>query len=69
MKKTNNGLEIVKEAQSNVRGSKVLLTRKTTLSGNVRHGVVLEDRRGWHKLVGSYLGIAPAWKVFKALAQ
>ena len=68
MKKTNKGLEIVKEAQSNVRGSKVLLTRKTTMGGKIRHGVVLEDRRG-HKLVGSYLGIAPAWKVFKALAQ
>ena len=69
MKKTNRGTEIVKEAQSNVRGSKVILTRKTTLSGKIRHAVVLEDRRGWHKLVGSYLGIAPAWKVYKALAK
>lgn len=68
MNKTNKGLEIVKTAESNVRGCKVILTRKTTKSGKIRHGVVLERNRR-HQLVGSYEGIAPAFKVYKALAK
>ena len=68
MNKTNKGLEIVKTAESNVRGCKVILTRKTTKSGKIRHGVVMENRRG-HQLIGSYEGVAPAFKVYKALAK
>ena len=68
MVKTDKGLEIVKIADSTVRGQRVVLTRKTTKSGKIRHGVVLEDKlRGWHKLIGSFEGIAPAFKAYKAL--
>ena len=66
MQKTNKGLEIVKSGDSTVHGCKVILTRKTTLSGKIRHGVVLE-KHGRHKLVGSFEGIAPAFKAYKAL--
>ena len=69
MQKTNRGLEIVKSAESTVRGSKVILTRKTTMSGKIRHGVVMEDRHGFHQLVGSFEGVAPAFKVYKALVK
>lgn len=68
MTTTNKGLEIVKSAESSVHGTKVILTRKTTKSGKIRHGVVLE-KRGRHTLVGSFEGLAPAFKVYKALAQ
>ena len=70
MLKTNSGLEIVKIADSMARGQRVLLTRKTTKGGNIRHGVVLEDKRtGRHWKIGSFLGIAPAFKAYKALAR
>jgi len=68
MQKTNKGLEIVKSEKSVVRGSVVILTRKTTKSGKIRHGVVLE-KHGRHQLIGSFEGIAPAFKVYKSLAR
>lgn len=69
MERTNKGLDIIKTAESTVRGCKVILTRKTNLAGEVRHGVVLETRRGGHRRIGTFEGIAPAWKVYKALAK
>ena len=69
MEKTARGLEIVKSADSTVRGCKVILTRKTNKAGEIRHGVVLETRRGGHRRVGTFEGVAPAFKVYKALAK
>ena len=69
MEKTNKGLEIIKSAESTVRGCKVILTRKTNLAGEIRHGVVLETRRGGHRRIGTFEGVAPAFKVYKALAK
>lgn len=69
MERTNKGLDIIKTAESTVRGCKVILTRKTNLAGEVRHGVVLETRRGGHRRIGTFEGIAPAFKVYKALAK
>ena len=69
MEKTSSGLEIIKTAESTVRGCKVILTRKTNLAGEVRHGVVMETRRGGHRRIGTFEGIAPAFKVYKALAK
>ena len=69
MTTTNKGLDIIKTAESTVRGCKVILTRKTNLAGEVRHGVVLETRRGGHRRIGTFEGIAPAFKVYKALAK
>ena len=69
MVKTNKGLEIVKSDKGIARGNKVILTRKTTMSGKIRHGVVLENRFGMHHLVGSFEGIAPAFKVYKTLVR
>ena len=69
MTTTNKGLDIIKTAESTVRGCKVILTRKTNLAGEIRHGVVLETRRGGHRRIGTFEGIAPAFKVYKALAK
>ena len=69
MTTTNKGLDIIKTAESTVRGCKVVLTRKTNLAGEIRHGVVLETRRGGHRRIGTFEGIAPAFKVYKALAK
>ena len=70
MTRTNKGLDIVKTTDSTVNGRRVILTRKTTKSGEIRHGVVLESKRsGRHQKIGSFAGIAPAWKVYKALAE
>ena len=69
MKRTNN-LTIVKTDDSTIKGLNVILTRKTTKSGNIRHGVVLENKRnGRHQLVGSFVGIAPAWDADKGLRK
>ena len=59
MTTTNKGLDIIKTAESTVRGC----------TGEVRHGVVLETRRGGHRRIGTFEGIAPAFKVYKALAK
>lgn len=69
MKKTNTGLEIIQSADSTVKGRRVILTRKTTKTGEIRHGVVLETRHGRHQKIGSFAGLAPAFRVYKALAQ
>lgn len=70
MTRTNKGLDIIKTADSTVNGRRVILTRKTIKSGEIRHGVVLESKRsGRHQKIGSFAGIAPAWKVYKALAE
>lgn len=69
MTTTNKGLEIIKTAESVVRGNKVILTRKTNLAGEIRHGVVLESRRGGHRRIGTFESIAPAFKIYKALAK
>ena len=69
MEKTATGLEIIKTAESTVRGCKVILTRKTNKAGEIRHGVVMETRRGGHRRIGTFEGIAPAFKVYKALAK
>ena len=68
MERTSSGLEIIKTAESTVRGCKVVLTRKTNLAGEIRHGVVLETRRGGHRRIVTIEGVAPAFKVYKALA-
>ena len=69
MKRTEN-LTVVKIADSTVKGLNVILTRKTTKNGNVRHGVVLENKRnGRHQLVGSFIGITAAWNAFKGLRR
>ncbi len=70
MKKTDTGLEIVKSAVSTVRGRRVILTRKTTKAGEIRHAVILESMRsGRHQKIGTFAGLAPAFRVYKALAQ
>lgn len=70
MEKTKKGLYILKTAESTVRGRNVILTRKTNLAGDVLHGVVLENKRnGRHQKIGTFSGILPAWKVYKALAK
>ena len=70
MTTTNKGLNIIKSADSTVRGRRVILTRKTNLAGEIRHGVVLESKRsGRHQKIGTFAGIAPAWKVYKALER
>ena len=70
MEKTKKGLFIVKKSESTVCGRNVALTRKTTLAGDVRYGVVLENRRNErHQKVGTFPGILPAWNVYKALRK
>lgn len=70
MEKTNKGLCIIKKSESTVKGRDVVLTRKTNLAGNVLHGVVLKNRRnGRHQKIGTFAGILPAWKVYKALSK
>ena len=70
MEKTERGLEIIMTADSTVKGRRVILTRKTNKAGEIRHGVVMESvRTGGHRKIGTFAGLAPAFKVYKALAQ
>lgn len=69
IEKTERGLEILKKADSTISGRKVILTRKTNKDGQIRHGVVLENHRGHHWKVGTFEGLAPAFKAYKALAK
>ena len=70
METTNKGLNIIKSADSTVRGRTVALTRKTDKAGRIKHGVVLTSKRsGRHQKIGTFAGIAPAWRIYKALAQ
>lgn len=68
--KTESGLEIIKEANSTIRGKRVSLTRKTNKAGEIRHGVVLTNtRNGHHHRIGTFTEVAPAFKLYKSLAQ
>lgn len=70
MNKTASGLEIIKEADSTIQGKRVSLTRKTNKAGEIRHGVVLTNtRNGHHHRIGTFTEIAPAFKLYKSLAQ
>lgn len=68
MTTTKTGLEILKSAESTVRGCKVILTRKTNKDGEIRHGVVLENKYGGHKKIGTFDGADKAFRAYKALA-
>lgn len=68
MTTTNKGLDIIKSEDSTIYGATVILTRKTTKSGKIRHGVVLE-KNGRHQLIGSFLGLSDAFKAYKALVK
>ena len=65
MKKNHNGTEIVKSGKTS-KGMEIMLTRKTTKSGNIRHAVIAYDGRH-HINLGSYLGIGEAFKAYKTL--
>ena len=68
--KTAHGTEILMKSASTVRGKEVSLTRKTTKAGEIKHGVVLTStQHGYHRKVGTFTELAPAFKLFKALAQ
>lgn len=62
--KTTNGTEIIKKATA-ANGYEVLLTRRTTKSGNIRHGVVIKPHMGRYTRLKSFLGIAPAFNLYK----
>ena len=62
--KTMNGTEIIKKATA-VNGYEVLLTRRTTKSGNIRHGVVIKPQRGRYTRLKSFHGISPAFNLYK----
>lgn len=70
IEKTERGLEILKQSESTVKGKTVSLTRKTNKAGEIRHGVVLtNDRTGGHRRIGTFTELAPAFKLYKALAK
>ena len=69
MKKTASGLEIIRSADSTIKGKTVALTRKTNKAGEIRHGVVLTNtRNGHHHRIGTFTEIATALKLYKSLA-
>ena len=68
MEKTRHGTDIVAKAASTVTGCTVILTRRTTKDGAIKHGVVMESPNGFgHRRVGTFLGLEPAFRVYKAL--
>ena len=68
MERTNKGLDIVKKANNDNLGYEVALTRKTTKNGNIRHGVVITNNRtGVRTRMKTFLGIAPAFNLYKTL--
>ena len=69
MRTTENGLEILKEAESTIAGKTVMLTRKTNKAGEIRHGVVLESTRGTHIRIGTFDTLTPAFNLYKALVK
>lgn len=70
IEKTESGLEILRRAESTVKGKTVSLTRKTNKAGEIRHGVVLTNNRtGTHRRVGTFTEIAPAFKLYKAMVK
>ena len=62
-KKNHNGTEIIKSGKNSL-GNEVLLTRKTTKRGNIRHAVILSDGSSYWN-AGSFLGVASAFRVYK----
>ena len=67
--KTPHGAEILMRADSTVRGKEVTLTRKTDKNGTIKHGVILTGKLyGDHRKVGTFETLAPAFKLYKALA-
>ena len=68
MERTSKGLDIVKKEINQSLGYEIALTRKTTLSGNIRHAVVITNlRTGVRTRLKSYLGIAPAFALYKSM--
>ena len=68
MEKTTTGLEIVKRETNDALGYEVALTRKTTKNGNIRHAVVITNiRTGVRTRIKSYIGIAPAFALYKTM--
>lgn len=68
MERTNSGLDIVKKDVNANLGFEVALTRKTTKNGNIRHGVVITNiRTGVRMRLKTYLGIAPAFNLYKSM--
>lgn len=66
--KTANGTDIIRKERNAALGYEVALTRKTTKNGNIRHAVVITNlRTGIRTRLKSFLGIAPAWKLYKSM--
>lgn len=66
--KKNNGIEVVAKADGIGHGREVRLTRKTNKRGEIRHGVVLVNKyTGQRFKVATFLGISPAWALYKTL--
>ena len=66
--KTLCGTEIIKKDTNHSLGYEVALTRRTTKNGNIRHGVVITNKRtGIRTRMKTYLGIAPAFKLYKTM--
>ena len=64
--KTAHGTDIIRKADNKTIGYEVALTRKTTKNGNIRHGVVITNiRTGVRTRMKTYLGIAPAFALYK----
>lgn len=63
--KTFNGTEIIKKATNAANGYEVILTRRTTKNGNIRHGVVIKPHMGRYTRIKSFIGIAPAFNLYK----
>ena len=60
-----SGTEIITKATNAANGYEVILTRRTTKSGNIRHGVVIKPHLGRYTRVKSFLGIGPAFALYK----
>ena len=68
MIKTKSGLVIVKKEANNHIGFDVTLTRKTTLSGKIKYGVVITNARtGIRTRLRTFNGIGEAWKLYKTM--
>lgn len=63
--KNHNGTETIKSGKTS-KGIEVLLTRKTTKSGNIRHAVITYDGRK-HMSMGSFHNIGEAFALYKTL--
>lgn len=64
-----NSPKVLKESNSMISGLNVMLTKKTTLGGYVRYGVVLENPTAHRfRKVMTCRTILEAWKAYKRLA-